>query len=237
MGRPRDVGGPGFVTITEAAEALGVTYQAIRNRMTAGTIPYEQHVEGGRPSYRIPREWLEREVGRKKDGAPATVEDAQNRTQDLLTAYEGGIERLVSGINEARDVIRQEVEIQHTRVVPLLETFVELAEAIRETQAKQGGENQQIIANQQEHFKLLREVVARAEEEDRREAEYQDRNIKIQEENQRLQREVLEVHQRLADQLGRVEEAERQRAERGQQERAEQEQPERRSFWRRFFSP
>ena len=237
MGRPREVGSEKWATVSEAAEALGVTYQAIRNRMNAGTIPYEQHVEGSRPHYRIRRDWLDREVKRKKDGTPATVEDAHDRTQDLLTAYEAGIAVIAGELRDAKDAIRREIEIQHTQVVPLLETLIGLAEVMREAQAKQGGENQQIISNQQEFFKLLRRVIARAEEEDRREAEYQSRNLAIQEENQRLQREVLEVHQRLAEQLGRVEEAERERAERGRQERAEQEQPERRSFWRRFFSP
>jgi len=200
MGRSRDVGEPGFATVTEASEALGVTGQAIYNRIKADTIPYEQHIDEatGRPSYRIPRDWLEREVERRKAMPEASRElDKQmnHRTEEVLLAFAEGVE-----------TIRAEVEIQHTKLEPLLVRVAGQLEAIKAAQAVM--------------YKQSREALGRAEEEGRREREYQQHNLELAKENRDLQRQTLEL-------LSRVEQAERERAKQGKAER--------RSFWRRLF--
>ena len=159
-GRPRDVGDERFATVTEAAEALGVTYQAVRSRMKAGTVPHEEHVIEGRPSYRIPREWLNQEVSRKE--SHATKADTAEidlmmgqRTQEALEHFDKGVE-----------VIRHEVEAQHTQVVPLLQKSLE-------NQARVLGGLEALKIAQDETFKLMRSAAARLEEADRREREFQ----------------------------------------------------------------
>ena len=197
MGRPRDVGSEKWATVSECAEALGVTYQAIRNRMNAGTIPFEQHIEGERPSYRIHREWLNAELARK--GTPATFQDAHERTLDILTAFHTGVE-----------VIRHEVEVQHTQLVPLLEKALE-------NQARMLGDLEAMRIAQDEMFKLIRSANARLEEADRKEREYQQENLALQRELRDLVKEAREENTA----------ARRERQNRGL--------PERRSWLRRFL--
>jgi len=202
VGRSRDVGDVRFATVAEAAEALGVTAQAIYNRIKHRTIPYEQHIDEAtaRPSYRIPRDWLEREVARKVSSAPASSAEL---------AHEGEMRaaEIIATFVEHAEAIRNEIEIQHTKLEPLL--------------VKLGGQLEAIRANQGEMYKQIRTAVARAEEANRREREFQTSNLELAKENRDLQRQTLEL-------LGRVEQAERERAEQGRAER--------RSFWRRLFS-
>lgn len=171
MGRSRDVGDPSFATVTETAEALGVTGQAIYNRIKANTIPYEQHVDEatGRPSYRIPREWLDREVQRRASSAPASSAEL---------AHEGEVRaaEIIATFIQYAEAIRNEVEVQHTKIEPVL---IELK-----------GQLETIENNQTQIYKQVREFVARAEEENRRESEYQERNLQLQEENLKLLRET-----------------------------------------------
>ena len=210
-GRPRDVGDERFATVTEVAEALGVTYQAIRNRMKAGTTPYEEHIEGGRPSYRIPRSWLDAEL--KKKGTAVTVEEAHERTLDILTAFQAGVE-----------VIRNEVEVQHTQLVPLLEKTLE-------NQARMLGNLQEMKTNQGELYKQIRETTARAAEANRRAAEADQREREFQEDNLKLARENRDLQRELRD---LVKEAREENAI-ARKEREVAGEPERRSWLRRMF--
>ena len=115
--------------------------------MKAGTVPYEEHVIDGRATYRIPRVWLEEEL--KKRGEIVTVEEAHERTLDLLTAFESGVERL-----EASDErTRAEVETQHTQLVPLSEKALENQRRVLGNL----GDNY----DQSEFYKQIREVTAR----------------------------------------------------------------------------
>ena len=187
-GRPRDKGTEQWATVTEVAEALGVTYQAIRNRMKAGTCPYEEHIESGRPSYRIPRSWLDAEL--KKKGTAVTVEEAHERTLDILTAFHAGVETR-----------RHEVEVQHTQLVPLLQKALE-------NQARQLGDIAELKNNQAELYKQTREANAnaaeanrRAAEADEREREFQESNLELAAKNHQLQREMLEASKETAEML------------------------------------
>ena len=91
-GRPKEVGDERYATLSEAADALGVSYNAIYRRVTdSRTIPSEQHIdESGKTIRLIPREWLDAEVARK--AAPATVADTNETQLDILAAFEHGVE-------------------------------------------------------------------------------------------------------------------------------------------------
>jgi excisionase family DNA binding protein len=56
MGRKREHGTREWLTVREVADILGVSLQAIYNRIHNGTIDFEQHVEesSGEVRYRIP---------------------------------------------------------------------------------------------------------------------------------------------------------------------------------------
>jgi hypothetical protein len=204
-GRPRDTGTSEWMTVREAAEALGRTTQAIRNRIQQGSITYDVQLEEGKqPAYRVLRHEVEEEAARRTE--VATVEVANERTRDIVQAFQAGIERL-----EASDErTRAEVETQHTQLVPL-------AEQMRSNQARMLGGIEEIKNQQAELYKLIREAMARAEEEDRREREYQQKNLE-------LQRELRDL----------VKEA-RQENTKARQQREAQGLPERRSWLRRLL--
>jgi hypothetical protein len=206
-GRPRDTSPSGseWITVREAADLLQRTQQAIRNRIQQGSITYDVQLEEGKqPAYRVLRSEVEEEAARRTE--PATVEVANERTRDIVEAFQAGIERL-----EASDErTRAEVETQHTQLVPL-------AEQMRANQARMLGGIEEIKNQQAELYKLIREAMARAEEEDRREREYQQKNLE-------LQRELRDL----------VKEA-RQENTRARQQREAEGLPERRSWLRRLF--
>lgn len=146
MGRSRDVGDPSFATVTETAEALGVTGQAIYNRIKANTIPYEQHVDEatGRPSYRIPREWLDREVQRRASSAPASSAEL---------AHEGEVraaEIIATFIQYA-----ETIENNQTQIYKQVREFVARAEEENRRESEYQERNLQL---QEENLKLLRET-------------------------------------------------------------------------------
>lgn len=197
MGRSRDVGEHGFATVAEAAETLaavtpgGLSTQAIYNRINRGTIPYEQHLDQatGRASYRIPRDWLKAEVARRTSSGAAT-------TAELAREGEARATEIIAALVEHAGAIRGELETQHTKLEHLLGIIIE---------------------RQQEMYEEMRRVLARAEEEDRREREYQERNIQLQERN-------LELFEEMKADADAVK---AQREKRGKTER--------RSFWRRLL--
>jgi excisionase family DNA binding protein len=206
VGRPREVGNEQWATVTEVAETLNVSYQAIRHRMERGTIPYEQHIdsETGRPHYRIPRSWLEEHL--RKHDTPATRGDAEERTAELMAAFAEGVE-----------TIRGEVERQHTQLVPLSEQAVETQGQMLENQQRVLNSLEAMQNAQNEMFRQVREATARLEEADRREREYQMENLQ-------LQRELRDL----------VKEA-RAESNRARAEREAAGERERRSWWRRLF--
>lgn len=205
-GRPRDHGTDEWMTVREAADALRVTQQAIRNRIKAGTLDYDLQVEEGatKPSYRIRRAPIEAEAERKKDhttqGDLLRMEDhSEARTESVLEAFDAGIERIAKAIEN------QEGEL------------TELAEALREELVRLSGQLEAIQHNQREVFEEARKSEARVQEAVRVEKEYQQQSL-------HNQRESLRLFQSLKD------EADRMRAE-----REAIQTPERRSIWRRIF--
>jgi excisionase family DNA binding protein len=68
VGRPREQAPPGYVTVQEAAELLGVSYQAIHKRMQRGTLPFEKGLKpsGGHRLY-IPRASVEEVLTRNSE--------------------------------------------------------------------------------------------------------------------------------------------------------------------------
>ena len=208
-GRPKEVGDERYATLSEAADALGVSYNAIYRRVTdSGTIPSEQHIdESGKTVRLIPREWLDAEVARK--ATPATVDDANERTMDLLQAFEQGVE-----------IVRNEVETQHTQLVPLTEQALENQSEMRENQMRVLGALEEMKTAQGEMYKVVRRSVGRLEEADRREREYQEENLQLQRELRDTQQELTAIFREMKA------ETEKQRQER---------ERERRSWWRRLF--
>lgn len=214
MGRSRDIGDERWATVTETAEALGVTGQAIYNRIRAKTIPFDEQIDPttGRHSYRINRDWLDAELARRErmpEDSRELDKQMSDRTEEIMLAFAEGVE-----------TIRREVERQHTQLVPLTKSAVEEIEAAKANQIRMLGTLEKIQVNQSEAFKVVRRAAASMEETDRKETEFQRQNLE-------LQRENLEIQRRLLAALDRAEAAEEQRRQSGQAER--------RSFWRRLF--
>jgi excisionase family DNA binding protein len=67
-GRPREHGEGDWLTIQQAADRLGVTYQAIYQRIQRGTIAYDEWIEEGerRPHLRIPLSAIDGNVESKE---------------------------------------------------------------------------------------------------------------------------------------------------------------------------
>ena len=224
MGRPRDEGTERWATVTEAAEALGITQQAIYNRIKAETIPYEHHIEEGKPSYRIDRAWVRAEAARKRKGLPATVNDAQERTLDILTAVEGLGERFIKELKSGDAEITGAIQEQVRQVVPRLDALAGLLEKALENQSRVMGNIEEMRNNQSEQYKQIREATARSEEAERRAQEADQREREYQQENLELNRELRDL----------VKDA-REAAEAARRDREEASQPERRSWLRRMF--
>ena len=224
MGRPRESGSERWATVTEAAEALGITQQAIYNRIKAETIPYEQHIEEGKPSYRIDRAWVNAEVARKRKGMPATVNDAQERTLDILTAVQSLGEHFIEELKSGDAKITGAIQEQVRQVVPRLDALAGFLEKTLENQTKVMGNLEEMRNNQSELYKQIREATARAEEANRRAQEADLREREYQQENLELQRELRDL----------VKDA-RETAGVARRDREGAGQPERRSWWRRMF--
>lgn len=224
MGRRRDRGSDKWATVTEAAEALGVTGQAIYNRIKASTIPYEQEIDEGtgRPSYRIDREWLEREVERKR---------GQGEVERVVEPHvDRGVAEVIATLGEMLETVAQEsdarlIDAQNELVRTLAREVLEAVSRNRE-QVSEAVEHQErnVVEALNQLRRDLARVIERAEEEDRREREYQERNLE-------LQRRNLEIQERT---LARFEEM-RAEAEAMRAERERAGETERRSWWRRMF--
>jgi hypothetical protein len=142
-GRRRDEAPPGHLTVRDAAEILGVTEQAIRQRLKRGTLP-EMDPKlvtegGGEPRHYIPREAVERalaerdlparkadtdEVRLNSDRRAAELREAIDRnTQELraIRANQEGIRGDVRGyFEEAREATQTEQRFQR-RTLELME--------------------------------------------------------------------------------------------------------------------
>src|SRR5215218_983221 len=103
MGRPRETAPIGYVTVSEAAALLGVTVQAIYNRIKAGTIPYEKSLKrNGQSCYYLSQEWIEQEK-KEKAGRVQRAPEAQTNLDDIsehLAALSEGQEELQQAVRE-----------------------------------------------------------------------------------------------------------------------------------------
>ena len=97
VGRRRDVAPEGYVTVREAAERLGVSEQAVRQRVQRGTLEVlDATTPGGETRYYIPKEAIE-EAERKRRGEEARVSSAVGQV---------GVDELVARLDELSE--RQE---------------------------------------------------------------------------------------------------------------------------------
>lgn len=187
------------MTIREAAEALGVTQQAIRSRITNGTM--EQFVDPESGGVRVRREVIEQEAAGKH--GPATRADTgeidllmQERTEFLVERLTDMGGQMLGALSDGDDKITGAIESQISQVVPLLEALLAALAENAERQRRMLGRIEELKNAENEEHRLLRQVVARADEEDKREREYQRRNLEIQEENLGLLKETREENAR-----------------------------------------
>jgi DNA-binding XRE family transcriptional regulator/predicted transcriptional regulator len=102
-GRPKDKAPSGHVTVSEAAELLGVTPQAIRNRMVRKTLPaLAVPNQSGENRYYIPRASVEESLMRNSETQSlsrnqADVSELVARL-DALSERQENIERLVAEV-------------------------------------------------------------------------------------------------------------------------------------------
>lgn len=103
MARPKDHAPPGYTTVREAAQILGVSEQAIRARMGRGTLPERvEHLESGETRRYVLREALN---GVKGNGnGPATKDDAAEISLANAIHAEEIVRGLTDEMNRRADI-------------------------------------------------------------------------------------------------------------------------------------
>lgn len=136
MGRPRDTAPKGFVTVREAADLLGISGAAVRQRIKRGALPSEEgHVSDRLESrHYIPHEAIEREIIEK--GLPANRGHVEASAETVIARVEMAIEEAAEAVRlqdehvSARlDKLRrgqEEIKAQVSGAVSLLREAAEL---------------------------------------------------------------------------------------------------------------
>ena len=100
-GRPKDRAPEGFLTVREAAELLGISGTAVRNRLERGTLPKNEIVlESGETRVYVPEDAVRRLAVQVP--APATSEHT-----DEIMLHEDALTKRVLGVLET---ICQEIQ-------------------------------------------------------------------------------------------------------------------------------
>lgn len=81
MGRPRDRAPEGYLTVREAADLLGITQPAVRQRIKRGTLPTRP---GDAAHHYIPREAIEQEIQLAMAETTDEVAVRSNRNTELV---------------------------------------------------------------------------------------------------------------------------------------------------------
>jgi excisionase family DNA binding protein len=117
------------MTVTEAAEVLGVTQSAIRKRIQRGTIPWDKDTEGRVYVYVDPFE----DRPETRDSESRDSVSGQSR-DELLEAYKEQVEFLRQEL-ERKDTIIMSL----TQRIPELESISEPREAPERVSEERGG--------------------------------------------------------------------------------------------------
>jgi excisionase family DNA binding protein len=141
-GRPREHGEGDWLTVQEAADRLGVTYQAIHKRIQRGTIEYDEWIEEGesRPHLRVPLSAVEGHVGaRELDLRNA---ERTERIEGVLLEQFGQIlknqEEMKVLVNEAVEQMRQQAQTEKAYQKDMLDLSQRVAAKLEEPEPPRG---------------------------------------------------------------------------------------------------
>lgn len=154
---PHDKAPDGFLTVREAAEALGTSQAAIRQRIKRGTLPTREGdvTPGLETRHYIPREAVERQL------EVATKHDTDDVSLNVNAAIERVLARFEEAIVEAREQ-REAIE-----------------RAIRDQDIHLSGRLYRLQTNQEEINRQVSEAIEVLREQADRERVYQERMIQM----------------------------------------------------------
>jgi excisionase family DNA binding protein len=144
VGRPREQAPLGYFTVQEAADRLGVSYQAIHKRIQRGTLPFEEvpTPSGGHRLY-IPQAAVEEAL--TKNSEPQHVPEYQGDRVDMLAAhldalserqknFEQTVREFLTTVREEPPMLRSDKQ-QHDEKERFRELLVEFLNFLNQDEA------------------------------------------------------------------------------------------------------